>query len=80
MTADDPFYRCEQQGGVAVVYLNVQHPFYRTFLDLNTKSREPLELLIGSMALCQLRMTNGEAKTIDRYIKEVSLNLRQLFS
>lgn len=81
MTIDDLFFKCEQIGETTIVYLNVKHPFFQTFLDLEEPAREPLQFLIGSIAMGKLRLDENMQALMDQHLlREVSLNLRQLLS
>jgi hypothetical protein len=81
MYVDDLIFKCEQIGDTTIVKLNVKHPFYQAYLEVDEEGREPLDFLIGTLAMAKLRLDEGMQEVVEHQLfRDVSLNLKQLLS
>lgn len=81
MAENDVIFKAEQVGETTLIRLNVKHPFFKVFIDLEDDAKEPIELLIGALAMSKLRLSEDLQNIIEEeLLRSLSLNLRQLLS
>jgi len=81
MEENDVIFKAEQLGETTLIKLNVKHPFFKVFIDLEDDAKEPIELLIGALAMSKLRLSEDLQNIIEEeLLRSLSLNLRQLLS